>query len=278
VAGASYAGITTIQNYLAGGPLDAQVRYSALNSNPNDLGLTLVLGLPMAWYLSLAQPRGRLAWAWALYIPLGVTATLLTASRGAVLAGLVALLAIPWTQGHLRLRTKVVLCVLALGTAAFASGFVPESSLQRIASTRSDMESGYFGGRGAIWRAGLEVAREHPFAGVGAGAFSAGVESRLGDRMSAHQTLLSVLVEEGLVGLALFLGMVVAAMTSLPGLTTLQRKFWITLLAALAVGSLSTGWAYRKPLWFVLAVLAAEVGVPRPRKVAQSARAAVPQY
>src|SRR5439155_640108 len=70
-------------------------RFAALNQDPNDLGLTFALGLPMAWYVSLSQARG--AWLWCLYLPLAITAILLTGSRGAVLTGLVGLSIIPWT-------------------------------------------------------------------------------------------------------------------------------------------------------------------------------------
>ncbi len=131
----------------------------------------MVVGLPMAWHVSLSQAHRRSAWMWRLYLPLAITAILLTASRGAVLAALVALVIIPWTLGRLRVRTKAALYALAVGLLLLASNVVPEASLARIASTPADIEAGYFGGRGAIWIAGLEVAGEHPLAGVGAGAY-----------------------------------------------------------------------------------------------------------
>lgn len=260
VLGACVASFATIYNYLSGVPLAGETaRFTALNSDPNELGLTLVLGLPMAWYLSLSQPDRRTAWLWQLYLPLGITATLLTASRGAFLTVLVALVIIPCTLGRLRLRTKAVLYALAVASLVLASRFVPEASLERIRSARADMADGYFGGRGAIWSSGLAVAQEHLLAGVGAGAFGAAVEPALHRERSSHQVLLAVLVEDGIVGLFLFLAMVASAMKPLRYLPPLQRRFWIVLLAVLAVGSLSLAWDYRKQFWFVLGVLAAQV-------------------
>jgi len=260
VLGACGAAVATIYNYLSGVSLDAAAeRFTALNANPNELGLTLVLGLPMAWYLSLSQPGRRVAWSWQLYLPLGVTGLLLTASRGAFLAALAALVIIPWTLGPLHLRTKTALYALAIGSLILATAFVPGPALERIGSTRAEIADGQFGGRGAIWKSGLQLVQEHPLAGVGAGAFKAAVEPMLHHRWSSHETFLSILVEEGIIGLLLFLAMVGAVMNLPPDLPTLERRLSIVLLAVLAVGSLSAAWDYQKQLWFVLGMLAAQL-------------------
>jgi len=262
VLGACVAALATGYNYLSGLSFEADAaRFTALSSNPNELGVTLVLGLPMAWYLSLSQPRRRHAWLWHIYMPLGITATLLTASRTAFVAALVALLLVPWTLGHLRLRTKAALYALAVVSLGLARTLVPEAALERLGSTRSEVATGAFGGRRVIWKAGWQVVREHPLAGVGAGAFGAAVEETLGIRRSSHSTLLSVLAEEGIIGLLLFLMMIGAVLTPLRRLPVAQRRFSIVMLTVLAVGSLSGHWDYRKQLWFVLGLLAAQGAV-----------------
>ena len=268
VLGASVAALVTIHNYLAGAnyfsggdPTDI-ARFAALNQDPNELGLTLALGMPMAWYVSLAEPRGRGTWVWRLYFPLAMTGILLTASRGSVLAGLVGLSIIPWTLGRLRLRTKAALYALAAASLVLASQVVPAASLARIASTRADIAAGHFGGRGAIWRAGLEVARDHPLVGVGAGGFEEAVEPTIHQEMVAHNVFLSILVEDGLVGLVLFVAMILATLVPLHHLPLVQRRFSTVLLLTLAVGSLSLSWGHRKQFWFVLGMLAVQT-VPR---------------
>ncbi len=258
VLGACIAALAILQNYRAGISLAEAERFTGLNANPNDLGLTLVLGLPMAWYLGLSAPSRRFAWVWHLYLPLAVTATLLTASRGAFVAALAALLIIPWTWGQLRLRAQVAVCAFGLASVVVAVGAVPDASLARLATTRSDIESGHFGGRGVIWESGLQVVRAHPIVGVGAGAFGAAVEPTLRNRWSSHETFLAILAEEGIVGLALFLAMVGAALTRLRPLSVLERRFSIVLLVALAAASLTGQWDYHKQLWFVLGLVAAQ--------------------
>ena len=265
VLGASVAALVTIHNYLSGVPiggshvgLDA-VRFTALSQDPNDLGLTLAIGLPMAWYVSLSQPHRRSVWPWRLYLPLGITAILLTASRGAVLAGLVGLSIVPWTLERLRLGTKIALYALAAGSLVVASDFVPEAALARIASTRADIEAGYFGGRGAIWLIGLDVVREHPLVGVGAGGFEEAVEPTTYQETAGHNVFLIILVEDGLVGLCLFVAMMLATLVPPRHLPPVPRRFSIVLLLALTVGSIALSWGDRKQFWFVLGVLAAQI-------------------
>ncbi len=276
VLGAGVAAVLTIHDYVSGMRLlETDVaRFAALNQDPNELGLTLALGLPMAWHVSLSQTHRRSAWMWRLYLPLAITAILLTASRGAVLAALVALVIIPWTLGRLRVRTKVALYALAVGSLLLASNFVPEASFARIASTPADIEAGYFGGRGAIWIAGLEVAREHPLAGVGAGAFQAAVEPTLYREMVAHQVFLSILVEDGTVGFLLFVAMLAALVTPLRHLPSLQQRLSIVLLLTLVVGSMALSWDHRKQFWFVLGMMAVQVAQPTARRTLSPAGAA----
>lgn len=267
VLGVSVAAVATISDYLSGVHAAGYAgRFNALNVNPNELGMTLALGLPMAWYLSLSHPHGRVARLWQLYLPLAVTATLLTASRGAFLTTLVALAIIPATQGRLRPRTKAIVGALAIGSLLLAASFVPEATVERLETTRADIESGYFGNRGFIWRAGLDVAREHPLIGVGAGAFGPAVVPSLNFEWSSHSVPLSILVEDGIVGLLVFLAMFAALIRELWPLAPLQRRFGIVLLLTLGVGSLSLEWGYRKQFWFVLGIVAAEAAL-RPHRV-----------
>ncbi|HXF94550.1 MAG TPA: O-antigen ligase family protein [Gemmatimonadales bacterium] len=264
VLGVCVAALATIHNYWAGsvwlseGAYETS-RFAALKQDPNELGVILALGLPMAWYLGLAGAQRPLAWLWRLYLPLGLTGILLTASRAAFLTALVALGIVPWTLGRVRLRTKAVLYALAVGSLLLAAHFVPDASLKRIQSTRADIEAGYFGGRIYIWLAGLQVAREHPLAGVGAGAFGPAVAPTLHREMASHQTLLEILVEQGVVGLLLFLAMVASVVAPLRHLPVLERRLWLVVLASLALGSLSLHLAYRKQFWFVFGLLAAAV-------------------
>jgi hypothetical protein len=72
-------------------------RFFAGGADPNSLGMTLALGVPIAWYLSLTAKRPLTRWLRRAYRPLAMFATVLTGSRGAMIAMMVALLIIPLT-------------------------------------------------------------------------------------------------------------------------------------------------------------------------------------
>lgn len=273
VLGSYVAVISTLTNYFTGAATAASaVRYAGFDYNPNELGFTVALGLPMAWYLALAQPRTWLTWPNRLFVPLGMAAILLTASRGAFIPAVAALLLIPWTLPRLRMGAKMTTCALALGALLFARQLAPEASWQRLATTSADMETGSFGGRLKIWNAGLEVFGQHPLVGVGAGGFDVAVTPVLGYPKPPHQTFLSVLVGQGVVGFLLFTGLFASAMLSLRRMASLERRFWLVMLLTLGIGLMPRTWDYRKPLWLALSLLASHAAV------AQAARSRPPSF
>lgn len=254
--------LSTVLHYLQGTMVQTG-RYAAEGFNPNDLGFTLVLAIPMAWYLALTQQNRLLKWVNRLYVPLGMVGVLLTASRGAFIPSLVALTIIPWTLPQLRPRTKLLFLVGLAASLVFIARFIPQTSWERLSTTSDEISSGDFSARGAFWKAGFDVFLQHPFFGVGAGTFDQAIEPAIGAARAPHQTFLSVLVGQGLIGLTLFLAMFAAAIIPLRWTGGVDRKFWIVVFLTLAIGLQPRTWEYRKPLWCILAIAAA-FGAARP--------------
>jgi hypothetical protein len=88
-----------------------------------------------------------------------------------------------------------------------------------------------------------------------AGWFPA-VGLRIGN-VAPHNTLIAIAVEEGLVGLFLYLAMIVAVLARLLPLPTFERRVGLTLLATLGVAITPLGWHQHKAAWLVLSLLAA---------------------
>lgn len=277
VLGAYVSVVDTVLSYLRGDGA-AALRYAAGDFNVNDLGFTLVLALPMAWYLSLVQKNEATRWLNRLYLPLGMGAVLLTASRGAFLAAVASLLFVPWSLTRLRWRTRALVVALLAGSAAFLVTFVPVSSWQRIGQTESEITEGTLTHRRQIWQAGFLVVAEHPFVGTGAGTFSEAAAPYLDRPRASHNTFLSVLVEQGAVGMAIFGTLFVTTVASITRMPTLPRRFWIVVACTLIIGLMPRNWDYRKATWFVLVSMAshgAMVAVPRLRTRRASRRAGV---
>jgi O-antigen ligase len=243
-------------------------RFAAEGFDANDLAATLALALPMAWYLATVHRSPIIRWICRAYIPVGVVAILLTGSRGGMLATMVALLVIPLTMTRLspgRLATAIaILCIS--GTLAVA--YIPETVVQRLATTGSDVQEGNIGGRFKLWVAGGKAFARRPMLGYGTSGFRTAIKPYLPTRAQvAHNSYLSVLVENGIVGFLLFALMFFAVFRAVLGLPSLDRRFALVLMATLAVVLIPLTWEDHKSVWFILAAL---LGVARAAPASRS--------
>jgi hypothetical protein len=235
---------------------DALRRFAAGGLDGNDLAMVLALALPMAWYLGMTYRQPLLRWACRAYLPVAVLTVGLTGSRGGMLATTVALLMVPLSMTRLspgRLATSALMLAAA---GAIAVAYVPETLIERLATTRTEVQGGRFGGRGKLWEAGLEVFPENPVFGYGTGGFKSAITPKLGlAAQVAHNSFVSVLVEQGIVGFLLYMMMFLAVFRSVLKLPMLERRFALVLLATLVVAMLPLTWEDRRPAWIVLAAL-----------------------
>ncbi len=262
VLGAHVSALNTILTYLrAGGTMR---RYAAGGIDANDLAMTLALALPMAWYLGLTHRTPLLRWVSRAYLATGLLAIVLTGSRGGMVATSVALLIVPLTMLRLsRGRRAAAVGMLAVASV-LAVVYVPERIFERLASTSAEVEQGRLSGRGRIWKAGLAAFVRKPVTGYGPGSFRGAVRPDLGTSTQvAHNSYLSVLVEEGLVGFLLYATMLGSVWIAVLGLPALDRRFALVLLATLAVAMLPLTWEDRKPVWFIMAALLGLSQAPR---------------
>ena len=244
----------TFMSYMRG-TLTIDNRYTAEGLNGNDVALTLVLGIPMAWYLAVLRGSWFVRWLNRAYVPIALVALLLTASRGGFVAALPALALIPWTFGRLDYRSKLVLSVLIVASVWLVAIMVPSASWERLSTLQSDGTMGY---RRIIWTAGFHVALNHPVLGVGAGGFPLSVATELAKPFPAHNAFLSVWVEQGVIGFLIFISVFVAAIVPHWRTPPLLSRFRVVLLVTLIIGMIPQNWDYVKSTWFILALLAAQ--------------------
>ncbi len=128
----------------------------------------------------------------------------LTASRGALIATIVALLIIPATMTRLSPARLVgtILVMLVVGTVAVTQ--IPETTWQRWSTTRREVESGTMNSRLGTWRVAVRVFTWKPILGYGTSGFNWAVKGQ------SHNSYLAILIEQGVVGFILYFGMFVA--------------------------------------------------------------------
>lgn len=266
VLGCYVGAIDTFVGLYTGRVIDV-FRVTATNANPNELGILLGFAVPLAIYLSI-RGRGPMVWVNRLYMPVALVAIFLTASRGALLTASTSLLLVPWSFQKLTRKQKVALVALALVTVVAAVIIVPGESWQRFSTLQSEINGGTFSHRTDIWRAGLEVYRDHPIIGIGAGAYPTAIQPIYGSAIIAHNTALSILVENGAIGLLIFVALMFTLISSARHLPPLSRKVWMIVLLAWSVGVCGGTWEYRKATWFLFGLLLTQAArsLPRARK------------
>jgi O-antigen ligase/polysaccharide polymerase Wzy-like membrane protein len=255
VLGACVPALATIALYLKEG--DAMRRFSAGGADANSLGMTLALGVPIAWYLSITSERPILRWIGRGYLPLGLFATALTGSRGGLIALMVSLLIIPLTMSLSPGRLAAAVGLLGLSGALMVA-YVPERVVERLSTTSTEVEDLRLGGRFAIWMAGVHAFEQQPMMGYGVGGFVRAVTPELGSgALVAHNSFLSVLVEEGLVGLWLYMTMFLSVFAAVRRLSGLEGRFALVLYATLFTAMSPLTWEDQKAVWFIMAALVA---------------------
>jgi O-antigen ligase len=230
-------------------------RYT-VGGDANDLAMGLALALPMAWYLAMAHRRPILKWICRGYIPVGLMGIGLTGSRGGMIVSVVALLFIPLSMTKLT-PGRLAMAIATLGLAgSLAVAYIPDRIVERLASTTTEVQDLRVGGRFKLWVAGLKVFSVQPVWGYGTSSYKSAIEPYLGDAAQvAHNSFISVLVEEGMIGLFCFAAMLLSVFLALWRLPRLERRFTLVLFCALGLAMSPLTWEDSKVAWFVMAVL-----------------------
>lgn len=234
-------------------------RFAAAGFDPNDIGIIIAIAIPLAWYLAFIQPGRHRAITWLnfAYIPLAVFAVLLTASRDASLALVPSIIFILWSLKKLGFFRRVAVITALLCSAWLIYTFVPAYSFERLLTTTNEVTQGNLNSRTLIWEAGLRVYHHSPLLGAGGGAYPYVVQPVLGREEVAHNAFLSVLVECGIIGLCLFLGILLSALRSANRHGRMQRAMWLAVMAVIVLGASALTWEYRKPVWLFMTLIVA---------------------
>jgi putative inorganic carbon (HCO3(-)) transporter len=255
-------------------PVDEEGRLSGALGNANETAASLVAGGALAAALAMAL-RGKpiLRLASAIVVPLCAMAVFLTASRGGLVALATALIvAVFLAPGRRRAAAFGLGLAVVLGAVVYFGALAPAAARERV----TQLSGGT--GRTDIWKVGWRMVEDQPVRGIGAGNFEVSSIHYLiapgalirddfivDTPKVAHNTYLNVLAELGVIGLAMFLGIIgfsiacalkaigVAAKAGDRQVEILARAI-VVVLAALLAADFFGSRQYSKQLWLLMAL------------------------
>lgn len=257
-----------LSNFLSGDVFYTHYqRFSyADQSNPDGFGIIVVLGIPVAWYLASIKSPWKIGSLLKLvnyaYIPMAFLGLSLSGTRTALLASIVGMAFGIASLTRLRLVARLAIFLLLAAAILTLLPYVQDlRSFQRFSTTGPELTEGNLNNRTNNWAEGLETFTEHPVLGVGANMYRS--VNSLGKL--AHNSFISILVELGSVGFALFATILAIAALQTLRLPKWDAAFWLTLLLAWAICASSLTYEYRKATWLILSMAAISPTVIRDR-------------
>ncbi len=279
--------LSQLQDSLGGNVVEG--RATTVFTQPNELGafcaMTLTLSVGSALSHSARLPR-RLCWLASAGCLIGLA---LSFSRGAWIGAAAGLVVIPLLVPAVR-RTAGILVVGALGIVLAGLSLARDNVVITILLNRLESlvdPSNPYDARPAIWAEAIRQVSDSPLFGIGPGAFAdasvaSGSVLRSDPAAHAHNLVLAILDEQGVVGLAVLVAMVflvgrtavrtVALTTGATGGATRLAPLIAGLVAALAavMGQGLIDQPAGNPivgttLWIVLGMTAAAANLLTPR-------------
>jgi O-antigen ligase len=236
-------------------------------SNPDGFGIIAVLGIPIAWYLATTMGRSRMSHVFRVvnyaYIPAGFLGLALSGTRTAMLAGIPGMAFGLASLMRLRPQSRfAALLMVGCGVGALLPQILSLRSFQRLGTTYGELTEGDLNNRTNNWREGFDTFTERPLLGVGSNMYRS--INRLGK--VAHNSFLSILVELGAIGLALFGAICAIAVFQALRQPKWEAAFWLTLILVWAIGASSLTYEHRKATWLVLTLTVASAAVVTDRQ------------
>ena len=250
LAALTFVNFTTASSIVTG-----QTRFAAEGQDPNDVARFLDLGMPFAALLFTSESRLILRLAAIFYIPAGLLAVLLTASRGGFSASLAALAGSAVLLGVWKPKRASIILSISTIFAGLLWLVVPQSTMDRLGTIPEQLASSDLNDRLNIWIAGWHAFAREPWFGHGAGTYA--FASGLSEGDTAHNTLMAMLVTGGVFGAALFLACIVSVAWYVSQTKGLLRIALVTTLIVWAITAMVGSVEENRATWLLLGWMAA---------------------
>ena len=234
-----------------------EARFAGL-FDPNDLALMVIMGLPLGVYLATQEKNRLFAMMGYGYPLICVYVFFATGSRGALMSCLPAVLFLLYSIPRFNKNSIPVFIFGGIGLIYLITKTDFGVNIARFADIQNSLGEGHLTGRTNLWWGGWVAYKQHPFLGVGGGAYPAAAFpfSGWGEKLVAHDTYWSTLAELGPVGFLLFFGILVTVTIGIFRHRGYLRLMWLSSMATWAIGVTALSWEFRSQTWlfFVLVI------------------------
>lgn len=181
----------------------------------NDYALGMNMMLPFFWTLGVTESNRRLKTFWYVCLLLTIGGVLFCYSRGGFIGLGLTIALVAWKSRRKALAAAVLIVGLVVGTH-----LAPDRLREQVGVLEAPTQVGSAQDRLRAWAVAINMARAHPFTGVGLRNFRTQYP-RYADDMSedypkvAHSAYFHILGEAGYLSLLVFILIVVAALLTL---------------------------------------------------------------
>ena len=245
-----------IYNYLNGIESLYYQRYAIPSLDIDGQSIMLTLAIPMAAYLTTQYKNKWINMFYILAIPTIVFAVFLTGTRTASIVGVIGILYWLMTYRKSSIRVKTTFFMIFIISMLTAISLAPKESIDRILTSGKSITSGTLNDRTVIWGASLEQWRKSPVIGNGIGSLEYVLNTKHVEYDAAHSAYIHILTENGLIGLALYLLMMITIIYYSLSAPFSELLFLMALLLTLLVSQITQHTHFHKETWFALTMLA----------------------
>jgi O-antigen ligase len=201
------------------------------------------------------------------YLPVAFASILLTGSRSGLVVAVVASTGYFAILSRRNSRALMTVLFILLPLGATVWWVAPHETLLRFGSILDQLRNADLNQRVSIWAAGWHAFLAAPTLGHGAGTFV--IAARLAPEDTAHNTVLSILVEGGLIALTLAGAIVTITLRSMVATTGALRKTLFTLMLCWLISSVVGTVGENRITWLLLsmAVLAERLTKESPQNL-----------
>lgn len=231
-------------------------RFAIPNLDIDGQSVMLTLAIPMAAYLSTLSQSKWLKMLYTASIPLIMFAVFLTGTRTASVVAIIGIAYWLFSYRNASVLIKTSFIVVFILSAITVFTLAPQKSVDRIFTTGESITKGTLNNRTVIWGASFEQWKKVPLVGVGIGSLGYALNSLHVEYSDAHNAYLHIMVENGIIGLLLYLTLLMLILYYILFTPFSEKIFLLSVLFTILVSQITQHTHLHKETWFVLTMLA----------------------